>query len=200
MPDQRADGKPIAEKYDEALHALSAGDSATAITLFEELAAAGHGPATFALAKIYERRGLRGAVQNFPRALEMYMRAYTNFRYAQAARGLGRMYYCGLGVPVDYKRAYDYYSRIEGADIPAALLLLGVLFEKGQGVERDLDRARDCYRRAAKGGNLFARKQLGVLETKRGNLPIGLLLWGSAIVQVLYFAAFKPHDERLKVA
>ncbi|HLS02091.1 MAG TPA: hypothetical protein VK054_08960, partial [Beutenbergiaceae bacterium] len=62
-------------------------------------------------------------------------------------------------------------------------------------------RARYYYRQSMRQGNIYARKQLAVLETFRGNLFIGLPLWLSAIMLgtgYALLAMFKIESPRMR--
>lgn len=129
----------------------------------------------------------------------MYVRTFTTFAYPEAGRALGRMYYSGLGVPTDYARAYRYYSSIEEAGIPAALYRLGCMLERGQGVASDPTGARDFYRRAAKRGHIFAKRRLGVLAVRRGNVLLGIPLLIASVVEGLCLVVRNQYDPRLEL-
>ncbi|MGF1544700.1 MAG: hypothetical protein ACFB00_09400 [Parvularculaceae bacterium] len=49
---------------------------------------------------------------------------------------------------------------------PPAQLQLGEMYKMGQGLEKDLDRARVWYERAANGGNVLAMHRLGVMSAR----------------------------------
>ncbi len=54
------------------------------------------------------------------------------------------------------------------AGIVPALYWLASLHEKGEGVQRDIDRARSLYQRAAEAGNAAAMHNLAVMLTEGG--------------------------------
>jgi TPR repeat protein len=102
------------------------------------------------------------------------------------------------GGVVDFEKAYFYYSKLESDRHPIALYRLGIMSETGNGTSRDVERARTLYRYAAERKNIYACKNWGVLEVKRGN-PLGLVLWASAFVQGTLLSLIKPHDARLRI-
>ena len=184
---------------DEATAAFLRGDLSTARGLFEVLAATGSKGALLALAKIYERGGT-GVSQDLDKARYWYERAFSEANAVNAALWLGHFYCDGRGVAVNYDKAFFYYSKLANSNDPVALLRLGVLYETGRGVEKDLTKARDFYRCAAHLGNLFARKNWGVLEIRRGNWIMGLFQWAWASVQGTPLAFINADDKRLRTS
>ncbi|ORE90166.1 peptidoglycan-binding protein [Aurantimonas sp. 22II-16-19i] len=63
----------------------------------------------------------------------------------------------------DPKLAAQWFQLAADRDFAPAEYSLGTLYEKGNGVERDLARARDAYLAAADGGNVRAMHNLAVL-------------------------------------
>jgi len=185
-------------RLDEANAAFLQGDFSTARNLFEVLVATGSKSALLGLAAIYER-GNSDVPQDFTKAKYWFERALASANSAKAALKLGNYYYLGFGVPVDYAKALSYYLRLKDNKDPIALYRLGVHYEKGQGTQQDIERAVDYYRRAARLGNIQARKQWGVLEVKNRNFLLGLFLWGWAIIQGVPLAFTRTNDKRLRV-
>ena len=69
----------------------------------------------------------------------------------EAEAKLGKCYYLGLGLPVDYKKAFHYlvkWALIEGRRSAEAMYLLGDMYFHGHYVEKDEVQAYDLYRRA----------------------------------------------------
>ncbi len=184
-------------RLDEANEAFLRGDYATARNLLEVLASTGSKSALIVLAAVYER-GNSDVPRDFVKARYWYERALAEANSAWAALNLGNYYYLGYGVPIDYAKAFSYYSRLKDNKDPIALLRLGVHYETGQGTEPDIHKAVECYRRAAKLGNIHARKQWGVLEVKHGNFLLGLFLWSWAIVQGLPLAFIDSTNKRIR--
>jgi TPR repeat protein len=95
---------------------------------------------------------------------------------------LGRMYRDGLGVKKSAGTAFDWLSKAaDGADGDRyALHDLAVLYERGSGTKKNLDRAVALYRRAVARGVPSSMFNLGVLLSRgdgvKRDLPGGLLL------------------------
>jgi len=73
----------------------------------------------------------------------------------------GHVYYFGKGVPVDYPKAIEWYSKAALGGNSVAQFNLAVMYERGQGVVKDYDRAIELYRMAAEQGYTAAQNALG---------------------------------------
>ena len=78
-------------------------------------------------------------------------------RYADSAR--------------DYKNAAQWFEKSAAKGVAPAQYRLGVLYERGLGVERDTAQARQWYQRAADRGNARAMHNLAVLLADGGGKP-----------------------------
>jgi uncharacterized protein len=173
----------------EAMQALRCGNFLAAQDILHKLARLGSTAAFIRLGELYEIGG-DGVPSDLRLSRYWYERAFQADLAAGAA-ALGRMYYTGQGVPIDYEKAYCYFSKLRNSHRSGTIYRLGVMYELGQGTPKDSDLARECYRCAAKLGNVFALKNLGVLEIRNGNLIVGAILWGYAILKCLWVAIFK---------
>jgi localization factor PodJL len=66
-------------------------------------------------------------------------------------------------VPQSFQEAAVWYERAARGGLAPALFRLGALYEKGNGVARDLNEARRLYLAAAEKGNANAMHNIGVL-------------------------------------
>lgn len=80
--------------------------------------------------------------------------------HALAQNRLGTLYYLGLGGPVDYRLAADWYKRAALAGNRDAQRNLGSLFRQGLGVPRDELRAFGWYDAARRNGHPGAERYL----------------------------------------
>lgn len=182
----------------QAILAESRGDLADAIDIYESLASLGSRLALVNVAMIYEW-GRPGVPIDFEAARRWYEKGWSEYRLVECGLALGNFYYHGLGVPIDFKKAFSYYFLLDGTNHPVALLRLGVMYELGQGIDKDLQRARECYRRSAKEGNIFARSNWGSWEMRYGNILLGAILRLSAILERTLLAAISRRSRRLRV-
>lgn len=181
----------------EALDAFQRNDYVTVRDLCLPLAATGSMQALILLGSIYEW-GSAAVPRDYKEARRWYELAWKNGTLALAALKLGHFYYHGYGTDVDYNKAYFYYSKLENSKDPVGLLRLGLLYEMGRGVTKDVYKARTLFRRATRLGNIQARKNWGMLELKYGNPLLGILLWGWALMQGIPLIFINRDDSRLR--
>ncbi|MDE5308352.1 hypothetical protein PY546_20510 [Providencia stuartii] len=70
-------------------------------------------------------------------------------------------YYDGLDGEVDYQKAKMWYEKSAQQGVAAAVNNLAVLYEKGEGVQQDEEKAIDLYRQAANMGSAIAQMNMG---------------------------------------
>jgi TPR repeat protein len=85
------------------------------------------------------------------------------------ARILGLLYYNGIGVKKDDKKAFDYSLRAADMNEPMGMGNVGLCYLNGIGVDKDSDKGVKWLNSAAKRGNTMARLSLSSLY-KEGNL------------------------------
>ena len=82
---------------------------------------------------------------------------------------LGKQYYRGHGVPVDYQKAAELFSAAAGDHVVEAMVWLGLCYDKGRGVQQDIGQALKLYQGAASLGHPWAQEKLGwCYENGRG--------------------------------
>src|SRR5262249_43815719 len=69
----------------------------------------------------------------------------------------------GLGVPLDYAKAREWYEKAAAKDHAQAMYNLGMLFANGQGVVQDLTKTHELYGKAAAKDEAAAMNGLGTL-------------------------------------
>lgn len=74
---------------------------------------------------------------------------------------LGKCYYSGLGVPKNFKTAYELFSQASMTNMPAAINSKGVCYLKGRGIEQNFNKAAECFRVAAEARLAIAQANLG---------------------------------------
>lgn len=116
---------------------------------------------------------------------------------------LGYMNLYGLnGVPVNYKKAFEYYSRAAQSGDDVAINNLGSLYYSGVGVRKNISKAAELFSEASNRGNVEASLNLAVIylsqndglgnkeaavsllkKTVKENNPVGKYLLGYAYLK-----------------
>ena len=94
-----------------------------------------------------------------------------------AASRVGGMYLGGVGTPRDAAKAVYWYE-IGGPR--GGWAMLGLMYERGTDVPKDLERAADYYQRATETGEPLAMYSLGALHAKRqisSANPVEAYMW-----------------------
>ena len=80
----------------------------------------------------------------------LHQSAETGYVWAQLF--YGRFLCKGIGTALDPVEAVAWFRKAADQNCPAAFYELGVCYENGEGVERDLDKAAEWYGKAVEGG------------------------------------------------
>jgi TPR repeat protein len=139
-------------------------------------------------------RKLKG---DLPQSTEWYRRA-MNAGSLIGAHELGRNYFDAK----NYLSALDAFKVGEGNDYAPSIHMLGLMYRNGFGVEKDIDKARNLFERAAALGHAHARGHLGVLLLTGRYGPRqfvrGLRLWLGLLRYAYRLAYNDPFDDRLR--
>lgn len=93
-------------------------------------------------------------------AVEFYTQA-AGQDSAEAQFELGRMYWDGIFVLTDYKRAYEYFYQSASLEYPPACAYVGDCYCYGKGVKMDVVQAFEWYHRGAYHNDPYALCRLG---------------------------------------
>ena len=184
-------------RWGAAVDTLRSGDKAGALYIFKSLSKGGEPAACREIGNIYEFGG-GGVEQDIREAISWYEKALNAMNDGHACIGLARIYYYGkLGEP-DYLKAFSYLEIIEANDLPLANLMLGRMYRLGKGVELDYYKAKEFYDRSAKKGNLFASKELGLLEIQSKNYIKGIALLVKSFIEAVMVGMKDVNNPRIK--
>jgi len=110
---------------------------------------------------------------------------------AKATHQLGCYYNDGIrGLPHDFNKAMELWLRSGELGCVMSYGNIGAAYHTGEGVERDMKKAKHYYELAAMGGVVLARHNLGILEVQAGNIDRAVKHW--------MIAAGAGHDKSLK--
>ena len=159
---------------------------------YQKRADQGDAAAQTILGTSYEN-GIQGLSKDLGKAAELYQKA-ADQGYAEAQNNLGLLYERGEGVPKDLGKAADLYqkaadqgnqpaignlNRLSKPTKPevtdrgnaATQFNLGVQYEYGRGVPKDLVKAAELYQKAANQGHARAQLHLGSLYESGLGVP-----------------------------
>lgn len=150
-------GAASAGDYQKGMDAAQAGDHATALREFRDLADEGHAGAQSLLGSMYNE-GL-GVTQDYAEAVKWF-RLAAEQGDAGAQHDLGMKYLKGQGVSQDFEEAAKWVRLAAEQGLAESQLALGTLYKQGLGVPQDHREAAKWLRRAAKQGNILAQMEV----------------------------------------
>ena len=166
---------PDSFRWKEATGSIEAGDVTKALSLFTELDRDGEHYASTEIGHLYEVGG-PGLARNYQEAAKWYRKAIFHLDDPFANARLGAMYYNGLGVTKDKKKAFEHLQKGETANQPDALTMLGLYFLLGVDTQPNLERAKVLFLAAANQGFVLAMFYLANTE-RRGRNYLAALRW-----------------------
>ncbi|SDR50940.1 tetratricopeptide repeat protein [Paraburkholderia tuberum] len=102
----------------------------------------------------------------------------------------------------NYEKAREIFSVGMDRGYAPAIVRLADLYVHGLGVEKDYDRAKELYKRAAKNGNLWAKAALGAMTASLASSVWvrckGYVMVALAGIQIRFQKWREPLSERLK--
>lgn len=184
-------------RWAHAARLVNSGDKAGGLFLLLKLASDGVSEAYVEIGKIYEVAG-GGITKDFQKALYWYRKAAFEEDDVRGYLALGRMYYQGKGVAVNYKEAFRFYSLAVLNDKPVAYLMLARMYWLGRGVDVDVDYAIENYKNAVRLGNVIALQELGFVYRRSGRYLYGMCLGAIASVKILWIGMRNMNNPRLE--
>jgi hypothetical protein len=167
-----ATSKPVPEAfhaeelYRAGLATLQEGRAEDAVRRFKEAAALKDADAMEQLAEIYTN-GAEGVSKDDREAFKWFLSAAEGGNIA-AMRSLGGLYLLGSdAVPESDEDAAIWFQKAADKKDPAAMYDLARLYEDGQGVPRNMEKAKELYRQAADLGHAEAQRRLTELQARK---------------------------------
>ncbi|MEK6748617.1 MAG: tetratricopeptide repeat protein [Pseudomonadota bacterium] len=131
-----------ADSFEDGLLAAKAGDYATALAKWQDLAKQGNALAQFNIGIMYMHG--RGVTQDYAQALQWYRLAATQ-GYAAAQLNIGVMYNKGQGVAANYFEAAQWFRQAAEQGVAKAHYNLAAMYAVGHGVPQDYVLAYTCF-------------------------------------------------------
>jgi tRNA A-37 threonylcarbamoyl transferase component Bud32 len=153
------------EFYNAALVKLREGKPQDAFTLFRQAADLGDANAMQELGESYANG--EGVSKDDLEALRWFLRAAGGGN-TTAMLTLGGLYLFGSdAVPQSDDDAVRWFQKAADLKNPAGLYDLAGLYEKGQGVPRSMEKAKQLYQESAALGNAEAQRRLAALQAQK---------------------------------
>ena len=167
------------DQYSRILENIDRGDYKAALQIAIPLAKQGIAPAQASLGYMYAN-GLGVNIDYDTAALWLSKSAAQGDVDAQLS--LGNLFYLGLGVPKDHARAASLYiSALRGSFSVVAGYNIGLMYEKGDGVEQNFEYAQFYFTRAAAyGGGVGYQDAAAHLAAVNAKLELSQQLKGSS--------------------
>ena len=193
----------------QALAAHRRRDYGRALALYKKLIALGSYVACYEAANII-LNGWGGVRPDPVQAVEWFEQASASSNpdlQGLVAARLYDVYYGGVpGVPKDYKRAVRYVKKYEYVEYPTLvdappMYRLGVAYEFGYGMAKNVEKAMELYRRAAATRHIPSKINLARRRFLRGNF-LAIVPWLAAAFHGQYLVLVarsrkRPLDIRL---
>jgi TPR repeat protein len=183
-------------RFQKAVATLESGNCAGALFLFRSLAEDGFKFAYSRVGLINEVGG-PGLSPNYDEALKWYRKSYFETADLNARIGLGRMYYLGTGVQIDYSEALKYLTEAMPNHISNVYYMLGMMYFRGNGVLKNPQKARAMFMRGAAKGSLPSLALVGLMDRHLGRSLRGRCLQYRTAIRAFGIAIRNPNDERL---
>jgi TPR repeat protein len=159
---------PVEAAADPIYAAFDTGKYKQALTLAEEAAARGDGPAHTLLGQMYEQ-GL-GVPQNFEKAAEWYAKGAA-LGDVHSQFSLGVLLAEGRGVKENKKQAADFFELAASKNHAVALYNLSILYVEGVARPQDLTKAAELMEQAAALDNNAAQYDLAAFYKEGRGVP-----------------------------
>lgn len=142
-----------------------------AVEWYTKAAEQGYARAQYRLGKCY-RLG-KGVEKNMQKAVDLCTKAAEQGD-VNAKNNLAEIYYLGDGIEQDKKRAFEIFSEIaEEENRGKSYYYLGRIYENDPDVvETDIEKAKECYQKAANKGYEKAEERLKELRDKTDDNPM----------------------------
>ena len=191
----------VDQRLDQAIALFDKGNNlARVLKEFLSLIDEGNEEAYYFAGCIYEE-GADGVEQDLGKAMFYYKKSVETLGYVEGYLALGRLYYYGIGVNQDYAKAFEYYSAVGAQkDNTIANLMLGTMYHYGFGINQNPNKAKEYYSKAAIKDNVYAIRNLGVLESEQGHLFRGFAMRLKAGILAFRIGTRNMNDKRLRRA
>lgn len=189
--------RPVKQRLEEAVGLVRPATAKQALEKLNCLISEGVDEAWAYAGNLYEAGGV-GVDRDYSKAMHCYEQSIRRVGSVGAYLGLIRIYYYGLGVSPDYKKAFEFCLILsEHENNMHANFLIGKMYLDGIGVRKDIDEARRYFRRSWKAGYIFGLTYLGISEQKSSHWLRGAMYRLAAGVMAFFIALRSDRDQRI---
>ncbi|WP_394132396.1 tetratricopeptide repeat protein [Shewanella maritima] len=160
--------------WDDAIRLVSEKKYDQAIYLYKRMAKNGVVEALVEIGRLYEMPTSETIEQNFVQAVIYYKKAIALNDDMYAYTALGRLYFFGVGVEVDYAQSKQLYLKAANKGGLVATLMLARIYRYGYGVQPDIAKAKELYEKSIKLGSYVALKESGGFDISCGDFIKGI--------------------------
>ncbi len=186
-------------KWKKAYQAKRKGNYEQANIHFLHLLNLGEVQAYNEIAELYRLASTDNWQQDYSQALEWYQKSINNTGDDFAYLGAAELHFKGLGTAKDYVKAKQYFRAITDPSVLEKQLYLAQCYQFGLGCQVNERRAMVYYRKAAKQGNLSAKRAFASYLKDQGHG------FSSRMMKMNYYGSkamslFKSKDSPAKLA
>ena len=168
------ENKNMLPEWDSAINLLKEGNKAEALFLFRRMVMDNRYSALVEIGNIYEMPSCENIDQNFEKAAAFYRKSIVKADDVYGYRALGRLYYFGVGVEQNFKKAFELFTEASKQGCMVSDLMQARMYKFGQGVPKNINLARNSYSLAIGKGSYVALKERGWFDMQEGRLFSGL--------------------------
>lgn len=186
-----------AQMWSRAEEAFESGDLAGALFMFKKIYQEGYPEALVEIGNIYEQGG-GGVEKDIDEAIKFYKKSIVACDDPLAHMAFGRLLLRIAKKQADFEIARAHFQKCVLQDEVGAIFGMGLIYDKGLGVEVDKEKAISFYNTASEKGHITAEayKNRIVFERNRfkGLVPLVLSLF-----KVIGVSIKNPTDKRLGI-
>ncbi len=148
---------------------------------------------------VFYEKGSKNVDIDFEKAKYYYELATESDGTVEAYLALARFYLKGLGVSINYGKAFEIYSKmIKEKNDSLAHLNIGLMYKDGLFVSEDSKKAYEHFKFAWNDGYVLGLTYMGLTEQKNGKWIQGLFMRLKAGVLSFRLAIKSPNDPHLR--
>jgi hypothetical protein len=187
---------PLDPLWEKAEQAATKGDIAGALFVWKALAEKGVWQIYARIGELYET-GASGVEKDIQSALHWYRRAVFEGNDPIAHVGLGRAYYLGIGVERNLSVALSHFEKAVSQGSIESALYLGIMYRRGDAVQRDTRRAEEFLKVASSAGYYYAYAERARISFEERRFARGMFFLAKSLFLGIKISLKDSNDPRL---